>query len=136
MLEPRRFLALGKGPGVVTFVFLPMKFVPRFFLLGWLVAAALRADVSLAPLFTDHAVVQRDKALPVWGHASAGEHVQVSFHGQTVGTTTGVDGVWMVFLDALPASIEGADLVVTGKNTLTVRDILVGEVWLCSGQSN
>src|SRR4051812_25146792 len=113
-----------------------MKLLPRCFLLGLLAAGSLRADITLAPLFTDHAVLQRDKPLPVWGRAAAGEHVEVSFHGQSVGTTTGADGVWIVYLDAQPANIEGADLIATGKNTVTVRDILVGEVWLCSGQSN
>ncbi len=112
-----------------------MKNLPRLFLLAFL-ATTLRADVSLAPLFTDRAVLQRDKPLPVWGLADTGEHVQVTFRDQSRGTTTGADGRWIVFLDALPANIEGADLVVAGKNTLTIHDVLVGEVWLCSGQSN
>jgi sialate O-acetylesterase len=99
-------------------------------------AAALRADVSLAPLFTDHAVLQRDKPVPIWGRADAGEPITVTFHGQTVGATAASDGRWIVYLDALPASAEPAYLVVTGKNKIAVHDVLVGEVWLCSGQSN
>ncbi|MCX6955181.1 MAG: sialate O-acetylesterase [Verrucomicrobia bacterium] len=95
-----------------------------------------RADVSLAPLFTDHAVLQRDKPVPVWGRADAGEKVVVTFRDQAVRTTAGSDGRWIVFLDALPASTVPAELSVAGKNTLTVSDVLVGEVWLCSGQSN
>ncbi len=119
------------------------KVTPRFVLL--LVFAATlfglnavegRADVVLAPLFQDHAVLQRGKLVPVWGSADAGEHITVTFHGQTAGTTAAGDGRWIVYLSSLDASTEPADLVVTGKNTLTLHDVLVGEVWLCSGQSN
>jgi sialate O-acetylesterase len=99
-------------------------------------AAITRGDVSLAPLFADHAVLQRDKPIPIWGHADAGESITVTFHGQIVGTTAGGDGHWIAYLDALPAFTESADLVVTGKNKIAVHDVLVGEVWLCSGQSN
>jgi sialate O-acetylesterase len=106
-------------------------FVLLVALFGW-----ARADVTLAPLFSDHAVLQRDKPVPVWGRADAGEKITVSFAGQSRRATAAADGRWIVYLDALGASAVGADLVVTGKNTLTVRDVVVGEVWLCSGQSN
>ncbi|MDB6127517.1 MAG: Sialate O-acetylesterase [Verrucomicrobia bacterium] len=95
-----------------------------------------RADVTLAPLFQDHAVLQRDQPVPVWGQADAGEHVTVSFKGQQFGTTASADGRWIIYLDALVTSAEPAELVVQGKNTVTLSDILVGEVWLASGQSN
>ena len=98
--------------------------------------AAVRAEVTLAPLFTDHAVLQCDKPVPVWGRADAGEKVTVTFHGQAISATTGADGRWIVYLEKLAASAEPAELVVTGRNTVTVRDVLVGEVWLASGQSN
>jgi sialate O-acetylesterase len=101
----------------------------------FLVALA-RADVKLAPLFTDHAVLQRDKPLPVWGRADAGEKIAVTFRGQTAHATADADGRWIALLTAIPATLEGADLVVTGKNTVTLTDVVVGEVWLCSGQSN
>jgi sialate O-acetylesterase len=106
--------------------------VPVFVVL----AALARADVTLAPLFSDHAVLQRDKPLPVWGRADAGEKISVSFQTQTQRTTAGADGRWIVFLDALPAATQGTDLSVSGKNTVTLHDLVVGEVWLCSGQSN
>lgn len=98
--------------------------------------ASARADVVLAPLFTDHAVLQRDKPLTIWGRADAGEAITVTFHGQTAAATTASDGRWIVILEPIPADSIGTDLVVTGKNTVTLSDILVGEVWLCSGQSN
>jgi sialate O-acetylesterase len=109
------------------------SFAPLFLVF---LAAAIRADVVLAPLFADHAVLQRDKPLPIWGRADAGESVTVTFHGHAASATTAGDGRWIAYLDALPASAEPADLVVTGKNKITVHDVLVGEVWLCSGQSN
>ena len=112
-----------------------MKLLRLSFL--WLsLAVCGRAEVTLAPLFQDHAVLQRDQPVPVWGHATPGEHVTVAFQGQVVGTTVAADGRWMVYLAALPASAESADLVVTGANVITLHDILVGEVWLASGQSN
>lgn len=90
----------------------------------------------LAPLFTDHAILQRDQPLPVWGIADAGEKITVTFHGQRAATTAANDGRWIVLLEPLPADAVGAELVVAGKNTVTLSDVLIGEVWLCSGQSN
>ncbi len=113
-----------------------MKASRLFFALPLFAASSLRADVTLAPLFADHAVLQRDKPVPVWGRADAGEKVSVTFAGQTRAATTGADGKWIVFLEPLKASAQGADLVVAGRNTLAVHDVVVGEVWLCSGQSN
>lgn len=99
-------------------------------------ATSLRADVTLAPPFNDHAVLQRDKPIPVWGRADPGEHVVVAFGEQRVGSTTAADGRWLVVLAPLPASPTPAELVVTGKNTVRVTDVVIGDVWLCSGQSN
>ncbi len=98
--------------------------------------ASLRADVTPAPLFTDHAVLQRDKPVPVWGTASAGEKISVTFAGQTLETTADASGKWRVDLPAQPANAKPADLVIKGNNTITLTDIVVGEVWLASGQSN
>jgi len=98
--------------------------------------ASARAELSLAPLFADHAVLQSGKRLPVWGRAAAGESITVTFRGQSVHTVAGSDGRWTVVLEPLEASAEPADLVVAGSETKTIRDVLVGEVWLASGQSN
>ncbi len=107
----------------------------RLLLLVALVPLWVRADVMLAPLFTDHAVLQQGKAVPVWGRAAPDEKVTVTFRDQTVHATAGKDGRWIVYLDALKPSAS-AELVVSGKNTLRLQDIVVGEVWVCSGQSN
>jgi sialate O-acetylesterase len=124
---------------IVT-VRIPMKFPLRPALVSLTLAlpaaADVRAEVVLAPLFTDQAVLQRDKPVPIWGTGAKGEKVTVSFAGQQRTATAGNDGRWIVILDPLPASTTGADLVVAGSNTITLRDVLVGEVWLCSGQSN
>ena len=105
-------------------------------LLFALATSLVRADVTPAPLFADRAVLQREQPIPVWGRAEAGEKVTVKFAGQIRGATAGKDGRWIVLLDPLPASAQGTELVLAGKNTLVLRDIVVGEVWLCSGQSN
>ncbi|MFH1497696.1 MAG: sialate O-acetylesterase [Verrucomicrobiota bacterium] len=98
--------------------------------------AHLHADVIPAPLFTDNAVLQRGKPIPVWGQADPGEKVSVTFGAQTVETTTGADGKWRVKLAAEPANTEGVELVIQGHNTVTLANVVVGEVWIASGQSN
>jgi sialate O-acetylesterase len=107
----------------------------RFTLLTLICATSLRA-VSVAPLFTDHAVLQQGAPVPVWGKGHPGEDVTVTFGSQVVHATVDVDRNWRATLAPLAASDTPADLVVVGKNTITLTDILVGEVWLCSGQSN
>ncbi len=108
----------------------------RSLLLAALAGVAARADVKLASPFTDHMVLQRELPVPVWGWADAGEKITVRFAGQSVSATAGADGNWRVDLTALTTSAESRDFVVAGKNTLTLHDVLVGEVWLGSGQSN
>lgn len=98
--------------------------------------APLVAEVKLASVFSDHAVLQRDAAVPVWGTARRGEKITVTFRGQTLATKADRDGRWRVDLAPMPSQPYPADLVVDGSNTITLRDILVGDVWLCSGQSN
>lgn len=110
--------------------------IPAPLLALLLLAPPLAADVSLPAIFSDHAVLQRDKPLPVWGKAAPGERVAVSL-GKSRGTATaGKDGRWQVVLDAQPLSAEPLTLTVAGKNRVTREDILLGDVWLCSGQSN
>ena len=99
-------------------------------------AKTILADVELAPLFQDHAVLQHGKRVPIWGRATPGENVNVSFAGQSQITRATESGVWSVTLEPLPPSSKGLTLTVSGRNTLVVDDILVGEVWLASGQSN
>ena len=99
------------------------------------IAGGASADVSLPAMFTDHAVLQRDMPLPVWGWAEPGEKVTVSLAGQTQKATADKSGKWSVTLKPLQVG-EPLTLVVEGKNRIERKDLLVGEVWLCSGQSN
>ena len=96
------------------------------------------AGFRLAAPISDHMVLQREKPVAVWGWADAGESLTVTFAGQSKSATAGADGKWMLKLDALSASAEPRTLVVSGKDghKLEVKDVLVGEVWLGSGQSN
>lgn len=96
------------------------------------------AALELAPPFTDHAVLQRDVAVPVWGwDDDPGATVTISFGGQRKETRVNLSGVWRAELDPMPANATGADLVVSrGSMTITLHDLVVGEVWLASGQSN
>ncbi len=93
------------------------------------------ADVRLPAIFSDHMVLQRDTLVPVWGWADPGEEISVSIAGQTKTTMPGSDGKWMVKLAELKLG-ESKSLVVKGKNEIVIEDVLVGEVWLGSGQSN
>jgi sialate O-acetylesterase len=99
-------------------------------------AAPSPGAVTLAPVFGDHAVLQRGKPVPVWGTAGAGETITVTFHGKSATAKAGADGRWALSIGPLEASSDGADLVVAAGSTVTLHDVVVGEVWLCSGQSN
>jgi sialate O-acetylesterase len=94
------------------------------------------AAPRLAAAFADHAVLQRDMPVPVWGWADNGEQVTVEFAGQREMTTADGIGRWQVSLEPLMTSSEPRDLIVSGSGTVTIHDVLVGEVWLASGQSN
>ena len=99
-------------------------------------AGAVQA-VTLGAPFSDGAVLQRDKPVSVWGKASAGAEVTVSFRGQEAAATADANGVWIAKLAPMPASKEGKTLTVKdASGTVEIDDVLVGEVWLCSGQSN
>jgi sialate O-acetylesterase len=89
----------------------------------------------LPAIFSDHMVLQRDQKDKVWGWADPGEEVTVTIKDQTKTATAGSDGSWHVMLDPLPTG-GPYTLTVKGKNTITFDDVLAGEVWICSGQSN
>jgi sialate O-acetylesterase len=91
--------------------------------------------VKLPNVFSDHMVLQQKQANKVWGKAAAGEKVKVTFADQTHNAIAAADGAWHVMLSPLNAG-GPYELTVSGSNTVKVSDILVGEVWICSGQSN
>lgn len=101
-----------------------------------LVAAPGRADVRAHRLFSDHAVLQQGAKTSVFGFADGEEQVTVKFQGQEV-STKAKDGRWLVQIENLKADTQPAELLIKGeKNTLVIRDVLVGEVWIGGGQSN
>jgi len=93
------------------------------------------ADVTLPKLFTDHMVLQREAKLPVWGNADAGEQVTVTLAGQSRSTAADDNGKWRVVFEPV-VTTDALTMTVAGKNTITITDIVMGEVWVCSGQSN
>ena len=112
--------------------------LPRFplILLSVLLLPALRAEVKPNPLFNDNAVLQQGVSVPVWGTADDGERVTVEFAGQKV-SATATNGSWMVRLLPMKADSRASSMTVSGPyNSVTLTNLLVGEVWICSGQSN
>ncbi len=113
-----------------------MRLLAAVVIAGLAGAAGARAEVRPAPLFQDHMVLQQKMPVPVWGTAGPGEEVTVSFAGQAKKTKADDAGKWSVKLDPLPANATPAEMTIAGANTLVVKDVLVGEVWVASGQSN
>lgn len=101
-----------------------------------LFAGVASADVKLPAIFTSHMVLQQKLANPVWGTAAPGEDVTVSIGEQKLSAKAGDDGKWRVKLAPMDATSKPLTLTVEGKNKVTIEDVLVGEVWICSGQSN
>ena len=93
------------------------------------------AEVSVPNIFCDHMVLQQGQQNKVWGKASPGKKVSVRIHDQSQETTAGNEGLWHVFLEPLPVG-GPYTLNITGSNEISIEDVLVGEVWICSGQSN
>jgi len=115
------------------------RFFPAILLTLLLTAGPLLAEVKLASPFTSHMVLQCDLKVPVWGTAEPGEKVTVEFAGRKKSATADASGKWRVNLNAMKVSAEGRTLTITGSLTaqpIQLDDVLVGEVWLCSGQSN
>lgn len=110
----------------------------RLWLLPLLLCVALgaaHADVRLPAVLGENMVLQQGLPVKVWGWADAGEKVTVSFNGQTAEATANDQGQWVATLQPMKAG-GPFEMTVAGKNTLTLKNILVGEVWVCSGQSN
>ena len=103
-----------------------------------LLAPAAQAKLSTAKIFSNHMVIQRDLASPVWGWDNPGTEVTVSFAGQQQKATTNEHGRWQVKLSPLPANATAQTMTITGAagDTITYNNILIGDVWICSGQSN
>jgi sialate O-acetylesterase len=114
-----------------------MKFpLLRMFAFSSFVVMTCMAIPVLSPLFGDHAVLQRGVPVPVWGRAEPGEHVVVRFGGVEAGTDAGEDGRWQVMLPMLSVGMRGELVCASASGRTTSLDVMTGDVWLCTGQSN
>lgn len=93
----------------------------------------LAADVKPAGVFGDHMVLQRDRPIPIWGRARPGREVTVRIGRQSRTAKAAADGRWQVRLAPMPATSKPLTITITGENTVTIRDVLVGEVWVAAG---
>ena len=115
-----------------------MQLRSRWFLICFVFSAAFctsGAEVRLPHVIGDHMVLQRDLPIHLWGWSDPGEKVTVSMHGQTVSTAGSDLGEWSVHLPAMHAG-GPFELTIQGANTVTLSDVLIGDVWFASGQSN
>ena len=114
---------------------MPHCFASLFILVIATTGGSTRADVTLPPFISDHMVLQRESKAPLWGTAAPGEKVTVRFRDQEQKTAADAEGKWRVELKGL--KVGGPDdLIIAGKNTIKLTDVLVGDVWVGSGQSN
>jgi hypothetical protein len=112
------------------------RYLGGIVLLALVLPLTARAEVMLPRVIADHMILQRGAAASIWGWADAGEGVAVEFAGQTKRAVPNAEGRWQVALDPMEASSQGREMRITGTNEIILMDVLVGEVWLASGQSN
>lgn len=106
-------------------------------IIGLISVTGLASDFKVANIFSDDMVLQRNAPVPVWGWTRSGATVTVSFKGQTLSAVADIDGEWMVKLAPMEASAAPAEMKTqTDEETITFKNVVVGDVWLCSGQSN
>jgi sialate O-acetylesterase len=113
--------------------------IPLGAALLFVLGSSLSATVVPNGIFADHMVLQRDVPIPVWGKADLGERITISLDRDNVTAVAGSDGSWRAALPAHPATSMPMSMSITGDKTpaaITLEDILIGDVWLCSGQSN
>lgn len=115
---------------------MPRSFTLVAFSIGLLLAPSIQAAVTLPAIFSEHAVLQGADKVPVWGKATAGEKVTVTLDKASSAAVAGPDGKWRALLDLRSVGPGPFDLVVQGQNVVTVKDVVVGQVWACTGQSN
>lgn len=112
------------------------RYLPIFLTLSFLIPNLLRAELKLPAIIADHMVLQQKQENPIWGWDAPGTEITVTFGDQVKKAKAGDDGKWTVTLDPVDASADPATLKVDGSSSRVIKDVLVGEVWMCSGQSN
>src|SRR6188508_216699 len=111
------------------------RIAATFFTLVFTLAGQASADVQLPGIISDHMLLQRDMPVRIFGKAAPAEPVTVTFRGQTVRTVTDATGRWEAWLKPLAGGAPST-MTVQGTNTVTIADVLIGDVWIGSGQSN
>ncbi|MDG1671828.1 MAG: hypothetical protein P8H96_13245, partial [Akkermansiaceae bacterium] len=115
----------------------PLKLIPAVALIVAVAGSGqAQGDIKLPAIFSDDMILQREMPVPVWGTANPGEIVTVSFAGQSVSGKADAKGQWLLKLGPLETSRDKQTLTIKGTNEISLKNVLVGEVWLCSGQSN
>ncbi len=104
--------------------------------IAWLSAGIAKADISLPTIISDHMVLKKSPKVPIWGKADPEEKISVTIAGLTASTTSNAEGRWSVTLDLSKTEAGPFEMTLSGKNKLIISDVLVGEVWVASGQSN
>lgn len=120
----------------MTKIYAPHRILPVVLGLHFLIYSLVGAAVTLPKIFGENMVLQCEKEIPIWGWAAPGEQISVKFANLEKSVTADSLGTWQVKFPALPANATGQDLLVQGKNQVRLQNVLLGEVWLCSGQSN
>ena len=113
-----------------------MNKIPGIIALTLGLAASASAELKLPAIISDHMVLQQKQSDPIWGWDTPGTKVTVTFAGQSKSAEAGSDGKWTVKLDPMPANAQPQVLTIEGTNKKELQDVLIGEVWMCSGQSN
>jgi sialate O-acetylesterase len=108
----------------------------HLFVASLVAACAGYANVTVPAIFSDNAVLQTSPSTAVFGKADPGEKVSVSYGSAKADAVAGKDGKWLVRLDLSKDDGAGKNLVISGKNTITCKNVITGEVWFCIGQSN
>src|SRR3954464_12402708 len=111
-----------------------MRKTPRLLGLVLAVVSLARAELKLPAIIGDHMVLQQKQANPIWGWDTPGTAITVTFAGQRASATAGAEGKWTVKLSAQPANATPQTITIAGTTTRTINDVLIGEVWMCSGQ--
>lgn len=107
-----------------------------FTTLFFTLALTCQAELKLPAIIGDNMVLQQKHANPIWGWDAPGTDIKVTFNGQSKTSKAGPDGKWTITLDPVPANAQPAKISIQGSSTRELSNVLVGEVWLCSGQSN
>ena len=112
------------------------KFITYLVFIVLAVSSATCAEFKLAAIIQDHMILQQGVVNTIWGTAKANQEISVTYASQKTSVITNANGEWKVLLTPMKASSKGCELLVVGEGTIVVKDVLVGEVWLASGQSN